>query len=67
MSRWKNYGLYISIASLIGLILKQIYPNFIPEQFNTVVTTILSILVTLGVISDPTTGRGYLSYPEDKS
>ncbi|MGL5151529.1 MAG: phage holin, partial [Clostridium sp.] len=60
-SRFKNYGLWISVASLIPLVLKQFGVNIIPEDYNQIVTTVLSILVMAGIISNPTTSnKGYL-------
>ena len=58
-SRWKNYGLWVSILSLVGVIVKSVYP--IPDvDFNNISTLILSILVAAGVISNPTNGKGYI-------
>lgn len=54
-SKWKNYGLWLSIASLVGLIFK----DYIPSNYQDIVTIILSILVALGVISNPSKGKMY--------
>lgn len=54
-SRFRNYGLWVSILALIPLILNAFGIEMIPEQYQTITNTILSILVAGGVISNPTT------------
>lgn len=54
-SRFKNYGLWVSILSLIPLILHSFGVDVVPEQYQLIVNTVLSILVTLGLVSNPTT------------
>ena len=54
--KWRNYGLWVSLFSLIGILLK----DSIPVNFQEIVTVILSILVGLGVISNPENGSGYI-------
>lgn len=53
-SRWKNYGLWVSIAAFIPLLLSsfgiQIFPNY-----QEVVSALLATLVTAGILSNPTT------------
>lgn len=61
LSRFKNYGVWVSIFALIPIVLKGIGLNIIPDDYNTVVTGILTILVTLGILNNPTTcNKGYL-------
>ncbi len=60
MNRWKNYGLWVSIASLVLIILQQLNVGIDAGQYNEIVTLVLSILVAAGVISNPTNGSGYL-------
>jgi uncharacterized membrane protein len=62
MNKWKNYGLWVSIASLVLLILQQLPLGIVIDtgKYNTIIALGLSILVTLGVISNPTNGNGYL-------
>ncbi|AOR24188.1 phage holin [Clostridium taeniosporum] len=54
-SRFKNYGLWISIASLIPLVLKCFGVEVIQGDYEQIVEAILSILVMLGIVSNPTT------------
>lgn len=64
MSRWKNKGLYISLASLI-LLVCQTY-NLLPRlgltsgTFNALANATLVFLAAAGVISNPKSGTGYL-------
>jgi uncharacterized membrane protein len=62
MSKWKNYGLWVSIASLVLLILQQLPLGIVIDigKYSEVVNLVLSILVAAGVISNPTSGKGYL-------
>lgn len=54
-SRFKNYGLWVSILALIPLILNVFGVEVIPEEYQAIANTILAILVAGGVISNPTT------------
>ena len=54
-SRFKNYGLWVSIMALIQMILSAFGVKIIPEEYQAIANTILSILVALGIISNPTT------------
>lgn len=60
MSRWRNYGLWVSIASFILLILQTFGVNVVPEQYNAIVNSFLGILVLAGILSNPTDGNGYI-------
>lgn len=53
--RLKNYGLWVSVSSLVILLIQQFGVEIAPEKYNTIVTTILGILVALGILNDPTT------------
>lgn len=54
-SRFKNYGLWVSIAALIPLILKCFGIEVIQGEYEQIVEAILSIFVMLGIVSNPTT------------
>lgn len=64
-SRFKNYGLWVSILALIPMILNLFGVSIVPENFKEISTAVLSILVTLGIISNPTTQCKW--YTDDKS
>lgn len=54
-SRFKNYGLWVSIFALIPMLLNSFGIKVVPEEYQAITNTILSILVALGIISNPTT------------
>ncbi|WP_291651303.1 phage holin [Clostridium sp.] len=54
-SRFKNYGLWVSILALIPMILSAFGIDVVPEEYQAITNTILSILVALGIVSNPTT------------
>lgn len=68
MSRWRNKGLYVSVASLV-LLICQVY-GLLPklgltsETFNAIVNGILGVLTIAGVISNPTSGTGFIDEKE---
>lgn len=65
-SRFKNYGLWISILALIPMILSAFGVKVVPEEYQTITNTILSILVALGIISNPTTESKWYIDDKDK-
>lgn len=54
-SRFKNYGLWVSIFALIPIILNSFGVKVVPDEYQAISNTILTILVALGIISNPTT------------
>ncbi|WP_097033799.1 phage holin [Clostridium tertium] len=54
-SRFKNYGLWVSILALIPMILSAFGVHIVLEEYQTITNTILSILVALGIVNNPTT------------
>lgn len=59
MNRFKNYGLWLAVASL-GLIIAQAFGLTIAEdKYNEVVNAVLTVLVLAGVVSNPTSGNGF--------
>ena len=65
MNRFKNYGLWVSIFALIPLLVQALgsYNIFVylPDNYETIVKTMLGVLVALGIVSNPTTDtKGYL-------
>lgn len=58
MNRWRNAGLWISVLALIPLVLQVLGIVVPPEKYDAAVKLVdgfLSILVTAGVLSNPTT------------
>lgn len=61
LSRFKNYGLWVSIFALIPMVLDAFGVQVLPDQYQVITTSILSILVALGIISNPTTEGKWFS------
>ena len=59
MKRFKNYGLWVSVFALVGMIL--IDRNVIADlgRYEQYVQIILTILVAAGIINNPENGKGY--------
>ena len=59
--RFRNYGFWLSLFSLIGLLLNDLFGHKAPWAWyhEMYVQTILSILVVLGIANDPNTGKWY--------
>ena len=55
----KNYGLWLSLFSLLGMILLD--TNVLADlgRFDLYAKIILGILIALGVVSNPSTGTGF--------
>lgn len=64
MKKWRNYGLWVSLASLILLILQAAGVEINTGQYNEIVNAILGLLVAAGIISNPKEGQGYLDSTE---
>lgn len=56
--RLKNYGLWVAVASLGFMIAKDVGFAITPEKYDTYVNTILTVLVLLGIVNNPTKTRG---------
>lgn len=52
-NRFKSYVLWVSIISLVSLIVKTITGYEVPN-FDTIVNSMLGILVTFGILNNPT-------------
>lgn len=59
MKRLKNKTFILSIVAFLVLVVKTFTNYQLPENFDTLVDMLLVILVSAGIISDPTT-PGYL-------
>lgn len=58
--RIRNYGLWVSIASLVLLVVQAFGVQIDVGKYNSIVNAILTVLVGLGIVSDPTTEtKGY--------
>lgn len=69
MNRFKNYGLWVSIFALVGLVC-QTYGVFAKlgltnDSYNELVKAVLIVLVGAGIISNPNSGTGYTDIKTD--
>lgn len=61
LSRFKNYGLWVSIFALIPLVLQGFGVNILPGNYEEIVVALLGVLVMAGILNNPTSGNtGYL-------
>lgn len=66
MAKYKNYGLWVAVAALVGMILQDAGLAITPEKYDGYVQAILSILVLAGIISNPSKGAGFTDKDEKK-
>jgi uncharacterized membrane protein len=59
MKRFKNYGLWVAVAALVGMILQDAGISITPEKYADYVHAILTVLVLAGIVNNPTSGRGF--------
>ena len=64
-SRFKNYGLWVSILALIPMILNAFGVKVVAEEYQAITNLVLSILVALGIVNNPTTNCKW--YVDDKN
>ncbi|MGL4569797.1 MAG: holin [Clostridium sp.] len=64
-SRLKNYGLWLSIAALIPMVLQGFGLKILPDNYQEIINAILSILVMAGILNNPTTEAKW--FADDKS
>lgn len=58
MERFRNYGLWVSLAALGGLFVDD-FALLAPEQYDQYVDAVLAILVAAGVVNNPSIGKGF--------
>ena len=59
MNRFKNVGLYVSIFAFIPLLLKGFGLDVLPTNYSEITNSFLGILVIAGILSNPSTGKGF--------
>jgi uncharacterized membrane protein len=62
--RWKNYGLWVALAALIGLFVNDA-GLLAPEEYQKYVDAVLAVLIAAGVVTNPSIGKGFCD-KEDK-
>lgn len=63
-NKYKNYGLWLALFSLLGLLLRDTGLMF--ESYGEYVELIMYILIALGVVSNPSMGIGYTDKLKDR-
>ncbi|WP_044640957.1 phage holin [Risungbinella massiliensis] len=64
--RLRNYGLWIAVASLVLMVLRAFGIDLVEEQYDSIVDSILGILVLLGIINNPTSNnQGFWDDPDN--
>lgn len=58
-NRFRNYGLWTAVAALVLLVIQALGIEIDAGKYNEIVTAVLGILALAGVISNPTSGRGF--------
>lgn len=58
--RIKNVGFWVSLISCVFLILGAFGIEIGDETASSIINAVCSALVMLGIVSDPTSGSGYL-------
>lgn len=56
-NKYKNYGLWLALFSLLGLILRD--TGFMFDSYQEYVDLFMYVLIALGVVSNPSMGTGY--------
>lgn len=65
-ARFKNYGLWLSVAALIPMLLQGFGFDILPENYETIINTILGILVMAGLLNNPTTEKKWFTDDKDE-
>ncbi|RAS75259.1 hypothetical protein [Priestia endophytica] len=63
--RWENYGLWVALAALLGMILQDTWEGFVPERYGQYTDIVLYILIGAGIVNSPIVGKGFRD-KEDK-
>lgn len=60
LNRFKNYGLWVSIAAFIPILYEAFGKVGFPDKYNVIVNGVLGIFVLLGILNNPAKEtRGY--------
>ncbi|PDY91483.1 hypothetical protein [Bacillus toyonensis] len=67
--KFKNYGLWVALFAVLGMVLMDTIPHFNLGRYQEYVDMILYILIAAGVVSNPIAGKWFTdkgSKGEDK-
>lgn len=54
-SRLRNKAFLVALASALVMLIQQLGFNFIPENWQDVFNAVLTVLMSLGIVIDPST------------
>ncbi|PHD85468.1 hypothetical protein [Bacillus toyonensis] len=57
--KFKNYGLWVALFAVLGMVLMDTVPHFNAGRYQEYVDMILYILIAAGVVSNPTAGKWF--------
>jgi len=57
--KFKNYGLWVALFAVLGMVLMDTVPHFNAGRYQEYVNMILYILIAAGVVSNPTAGKWF--------
>lgn len=66
MTKWKNYGLWVAVAALLGMVLQDAGVALSPEKYQSYVDAVLTILILAGIVSNPTVGKWFKDGKKDE-
>ena len=52
-SRMKNKYFWVAAVALVVAVIKQFNPNVIPDNYNVTINIVLTSLVSMGILLDP--------------
>ena len=58
-NRFKNYGLWVAVASFLLLVLQAFGLDIDAGKYNELVNGLLSLLVIAGILNNPSQGSGF--------
>jgi uncharacterized membrane protein len=59
VKRFKNYTLWLAVASLILIVAQAFGLTIAEDKYNEVVNAVLTVLVLAGVVNNPSNGTGF--------
>ena len=59
-NKFKNVGLWISVAALIPMVFKGFNINILPVNYTEIINAVLGILILAGILNNPSNGNGYI-------
>jgi uncharacterized membrane protein len=63
--RFSSKGFWVSLAALVPVVLQLFGADILPKDYSSIINMILTLLVALGVLNNPTTEGSW--YLDDKN